>query len=112
MCCCYWPTCVGVVERYGQITVKLLSEDNYGDYNLRKFEINEDRAGVFGVKTSFTVTQFHFLVWPEHETPPITSSLIDLVNNVNKVQMGSQNKPMVVMCKYVLNINTSYNFKI
>ena len=99
MCFLYWPSTVGNVQRYGQITVKMLSEDNYGDYNLRKFEINEDKTGVFGVKTAFTVTQFHFLVWPEHETPPITSSIIELVDNVNRNQMRSGNRPMIVMCK-------------
>ena len=102
MSCCYWPTTEGVAKSYGQITVKLLLEEKYGDYNLRKFEINEDKAshpGVVGVKTAFTVTQFQFLSWPEHEAPPITSSLIELISNVNKVQMGSGNRPMIVMCK-------------
>lgn len=87
---------------YGQVTVKLLLEEKYGDYDLRKFEINEDKSshpGVSGVKTAFTVTQFHFLAWPEYETPPITSSLIELIGNVNKVQMGSGNRPIIVMCK-------------
>ena len=102
MCFCYWPTTTGVSRTYGHITVRLLSEENYGDYDLRKFEISEDKTfhpGVEGVKTAFTVTQLQFLVWPEHETPPITSSLIELVENVNKVQMGSGSKPMTVICK-------------
>ena len=102
MSCCYWPTTEGVTKSYGQITVKLLLEEKYGDCDMRKFEVNEDKAshrGVVGVKTAFTVTQFHFLSWPEHEAPPITSSLIELINNVNKVQMGSGNRPMIVMCK-------------
>ena len=62
MCFCYWPMVKGETKNYGQITVKLLLEEIHVDYNLRKFEINEDKAGVFGVKTFFTVTQFHFLV--------------------------------------------------
>ena len=87
---------------YGQITVKLLLEERYGDYDLRKFEINESKSshpGVIGVKTAFNVSLFHFLVWPEHETPRITSSLIELIGNVNKVHMGSGNRPVIVMCK-------------
>ena len=99
MCCCYWPTHEGEAKSYGHITVKLLLEEHYGDCNLRKFEINEDKTGVVGVKTAFTVTQFHFMVWPEHETPPITSSLIELIGNVNKVQRGSGGRPMIIMCK-------------
>lgn len=100
MCCCYWPTAEGHAETYGQISVKLLTEERYGYCDLRKFEIDEEKvAGVEGVKTAFTVTQFHFLEWPEHETPPITSSLIELMGNVNKVQMGAGIKPIIVMCK-------------
>ena len=99
MCCCYWPTTEGMTISYGKITVKLLSEENFGDYNWRKFEINENRASYFGVIGVRTVTQFQFMVWPEHETPSLTSSLIELIDNVNKVQMGTGNKPMIVMCK-------------
>ena len=111
MCVSWWPTTQESTHTYGHITVKLLAEENYGDYELRKFEINEDRTahpGVQGVETSFTVTQLHFKVWPEHETPPITSSLIQLVENVNKVQMGAGNKPTIIMCKYVY-IFVKYN---
>ena len=107
MCVRCWPTTQGTTQMYGHITVKLLAEENYGDYDLRKFEISEDEIthpGVQGVKTAFTVTQLHFLVWPEHETPPITSSLIELVENINKVQMGAGNKPMIIMCKYAYYI--------
>ena len=102
MCYCYWPTTEEETISYGQIMVTLLSEENYGDYNLRQFEINEKRAshpGMIGVRTAFTVTQFQYMVWPEHETPSSTSSLIELIDNVNKVQMGFGNRPMIVMCK-------------
>ena len=99
MCCCYWPTTEGHTQTYGQITVKFLTEERYGYCYLRKFEIDEEKTGVEGVKTAFTVTQFHFLEWSEHETPPITSSLIELMGNVNKIQMGAASKPMIVMCK-------------
>ena len=112
MCVCCWPTTLGTTQTYGHIMVKLLTEENYGNYDLRKFEISEDKTvhpGVQGVNTAFTVTQLHFLVWPERETPPITSSLIELVENVNKVQMGAGNKPMIIMCKYVY---ITYNFTI
>ena len=92
----------GQTVTYGQISVKLLTEERYGYCDLRKFEINKEKVTVVeGVKAqaSFTMTQFHFLEWPEHESPPITSSLIELMGNVNKVQMGTRSKPMIVMCK-------------
>ena len=93
MCCCYWPTNEGHTQTYGQITVKFLAEERYGYCDLRKFEIDEEKAGVEGVKTAFTVTQFLFLEWSEHETPPITSSLIELMGNVNKIQIGAASNP-------------------
>ena len=101
MCYCYWPTTEGDVKIYGHISVKLLTEEKYGYCDSRKFEISEDHLGVEGAKTAFTVTQLHFLQWPEHGTLPVTSSLVELMDNVNRVQMRAGNKPMIVMCKYV-----------
>ena len=86
---------------YGHILVKLLTEERYEDCDVRYFEINKVKVKAEGINTAFTVTQFHFLKWPEHVTPPITSSLIELVGNVDRVQMGADSKPMIVMCKYV-----------
>jgi hypothetical protein len=82
--------------------VKKLSHEKRGDVIVRRFEIDEKKqieSSLVGLRTAFTVTQFQFLVWKEDETPPITSHLIDMVDNVNKVQMGSGNRPMIVMCK-------------
>ena len=71
---------------------------------MRTFEV--DYSGkqlssfcLSSTKTAVCVTQFQFLAWPENETPPNSSSLIELVENVNKVQMKSRNRPMIVMCK-------------
>ena len=98
----YWPAEVDGPQEYGKVMVKKISQEKRGDIILRKFVVDEKKqqaSSLLNVKTAFTVTQFQFLVWPEHETPPITSSLIELVDNVNKVQMGSGNRPMIVMCK-------------
>ena len=84
------------------MTVKKISQESRGDFIVRKFEVDEKKhpkSSLHRLKTAFTVTQFEFLVWPDREMPHITSSIIELVDNVNKVQMGSGNRPMIVMCK-------------
>ena len=95
----YWPT-EDEPQTFGKLMVKKLSHEKRGDVIVRRFEIDETKqTSLMGLKTAFIVTQFQFLVWKEDETPPITSHLIDMVDNVNKVQMGSGNRPMIVMCK-------------
>ena len=102
MSCHYWPSEENEPVTYGKVMVKKVSQESRGNFVVRKFEIDEKKqatSSLLDVKTSFNVTQFQFLVWPECETPPITSALLELVDNVNKVQMGSGNRPMIVMCK-------------
>ena len=95
----YWPT-EDEPLTYGKLMIKKLSHEKRGDVIVRRFEIDEKKqSSLVDLKTAFTVTQFQFLVWKEDETPPITAHLIEMVDNVNKVQMGSGNRPMVVMCK-------------
>lgn len=101
----YWPI-NNEPQTYGKLMVKKLSHEKRGDVVVRKFEVDEKRrSSLLDLKTAFTVTQFQFLVWKEHEIPPIGLPLVELVNGVNKVQMGSGNRPMVVMCKYVAIIH-------
>ena len=98
----YWPSEEDGPQDCGKVMVKKITEENRGDFVVRRFEVDEKKqqtSSLLNVKTSFIVTQFQFFMWPEHETPPITSSLIELIDKVNKVQMGSGNRPMIVMCK-------------
>ena len=98
---CYWPINEGNSATYGKIVVKLYSEENHGDYIVQKFELMEDkqRTSLSFSPSSLYVTQFQFLRWPEHSPPQETSSLLELVDKVNKVQMSSGNKAITVMCK-------------
>ena len=104
MSVCYWPNENNVPETYGKLTVKKLTEESQEDFVWRKFEVDEvkeETSSSSDDKTSFTVTQFQFRVWSEQEAPPTTSSLIELIDNVNRAQMSSGNRPMIVMCKLV-----------
>lgn len=102
MSCHYWPNDQDQPLTYGKVMVKKISQENRGDFVVRKFEIDEkklDSSSLVNLRTSFTVTQIQFLGWPEHGTPPSSSSLIELVDNVTKIQMATGNRPMIVMCK-------------
>ena len=98
----YWPSEQDESWMYGRVTVKKISQENCGDFIVRKFEVDErkqDTKSLDYVKTSFIITQIQFTVWPEYGTHPTTSSIIELVDSVNKVQMATGNRPMIVMCK-------------
>ena len=49
--------------------------------------------------SGFTVTQFHYTKWPEDGVPQSTTGVLEVANLVQKVQMSSGNKAIVVMCK-------------
>ena len=90
----------GVLETYGKVSVKQTLQENRRDFIVRKFEVEEKRQMSYlaSVKTGFTVVQLQLMVWPKHESPPNVSPHIELMEHVNKVQMGSGNHPMIVMC--------------
>ena len=50
-------------------------------------------------RSGFTVTQFHYLKWPEDSVPQTTTGVLEVANLVQKVQMATRNKAIVVMCK-------------
>ena len=59
--------------------------------------------------TSNTVTQIQYLKWTEDSVPTITSPVLEIANMVQNIQIGSGNKPIVVMCKYVTYFRSWFN---
>ena len=49
--------------------------------------------------SSLTVTQFQYVNWPEYGPPPPITSLLELMDNVTKIQRSSQTVAVTVMCK-------------
>ena len=45
--------------------------------------------------------QFQSAAWPEEGVPDCSSVMIDLIGQVQKWQMSSGNKPIIVHCRYV-----------
>ena len=103
MCHHYWPRVKGDSEIFGKYIITLTSQENNNDYIIRKMEILENNSRISVSQSGFTVTQFQYIKWPEGRVPLVTTPLLEIANLVQKVQMGSGNKAIVVMCKYVLS---------
>lgn len=49
--------------------------------------------------SSLLVKQFQTTTWPEEGVPETAAAMIDLIGQVQKWQMNSGNKPIVVHCR-------------
>ena len=45
------------------------------------------------------VTQFHYHSWGAHKSPTSAAGLITLIDEVQRVQRSTANKPIVVHCR-------------
>ena len=99
MCHRYWPLGRGSSEAFGKCLVTLTSQENNNDYIIRKMDICKNQSRISVSQTGFTITQIQYLKWPEDSIPQTTAAVLEIANLVQKVQMGSGNKAIVVMCK-------------
>ncbi|XP_076674923.1 tyrosine phosphatase IA-2 isoform X3 [Andrena cerasifolii] len=91
MCHRYWPE--EGSETYHTYEVHLVSEHFWcDDYLVRSFYLKNLRTG-----ETRTVTQFHFLSWPENGVPYSTKSLLEFRRKINKSYKG-RSCPIVVHC--------------
>ncbi|XP_043272506.1 receptor-type tyrosine-protein phosphatase N2 isoform X2 [Venturia canescens] len=91
MCHRYWPE--EGSELYHIYEVHLVSEHIWcDDYLVRSFYLKNLRTG-----ETRTVTQFHFLSWPENGVPQSTKALLEFRRKVNKSYRG-RSCPIVVHC--------------
>ncbi|XP_046621979.1 receptor-type tyrosine-protein phosphatase N2 isoform X1 [Neodiprion virginianus] len=91
MCHRYWPE--EGSELYHIYEVHLVSEHIWcDDYLVRSFYLKNLRTG-----ETRTVTQFHFLSWPENGVPHSTKALLEFRRKVNKSYRG-RSCPIVVHC--------------
>ncbi|XP_074595104.1 tyrosine phosphatase IA-2 [Brevipalpus obovatus] len=87
----YWPE-EGSAS-YGSFEVHLVSEHIWcDDYLVRSFFLKNTKSG-----ETRTVTQFHYLSWPENGVPPNPRSLLEFRRKVNKSFRG-RSCPIVVHC--------------
>ncbi|XP_020282102.1 receptor-type tyrosine-protein phosphatase N2 isoform X2 [Pseudomyrmex gracilis] len=91
MCHRYWPE--EGSELYHIYEVHLVSEHFWcDDYLVRSFYLKNLRTS-----ETRTVTQFHFLSWPENGVPYSTKALLEFRRKVNKSYRG-RSCPIVVHC--------------
>ena len=89
----------GSSETYGKYIVTLNKQEMCDDYVIRKMEIIENLTQMSSSTSGFSITQFHYVRWPEDGVPQSTTGILEVANLVQKVQMGSGNKAIAVMCK-------------
>lgn len=91
LCHRYWPE--EGSELYHIYEVHLVSEHIWcDDYLVRSFYLKNQRTG-----ETRTVTQFHFLSWPENGVPSSSKALLEFRRKVNKSYRG-RSCPIVVHC--------------
>nr|CAD7402735.1 unnamed protein product [Timema cristinae] len=91
MCHRYWPE--EGSELYHIYEVHLVSEHIWcDDYLVRSFYLKNLKTG-----ETRTVTQFHFLSWPDGGVPRSTKALLEFRRKVNKSYRG-RSCPIVVHC--------------
>ncbi|XP_016837188.1 receptor-type tyrosine-protein phosphatase N2 isoform X2 [Nasonia vitripennis] len=91
MCHRYWPD--EGSELYHIYEVHLVSEHIWcDDYLVRSFYLKNLRTG-----ETRTVTQFHFLSWPQNGVPKSSKTLLEFRRKVNKSYRG-RSCPIIVHC--------------
>lgn len=91
MCYRYWPG--EGSELYYIYEVHLVSEHIWcDDYLVRSFYLKNLRTG-----ETRTVTQFHFLSWPENGVPHSMKALLEFRRKVNKSYRG-RSCPIIIHC--------------
>merc|ERR1719229_2176914 len=87
----YWPE--EGSEQYHIFEVHLVSEHVWcDDYLVRSLYLKNNQTG-----ETRTVTQFHFLSWPDGNIPASTKSILEFRRKVNKSYRG-RSCPMIVHC--------------
>jgi len=91
LCHRYWPE--EGSEQYHIFEVHLVSEHVWcEDYLVRSLYLKNNQTG-----ETRTVTQFHFLSWPDGNTPSSTKAILEFRRKVNKSYRG-RSCPMIVHC--------------
>merc|ERR1719356_1539825 len=87
----YWPE--EGSEQYHIFEVHLVSEHVWcDDYLVRSLYLKNSQTG-----ETRTVTQFHFLSWPDSNIPTSTKAILEFRRKVNKSYRG-RSCPMIVHC--------------
>ncbi|KAJ8040910.1 Receptor-type tyrosine-protein phosphatase T [Holothuria leucospilota] len=78
-CIQYWPPTVGATKRFGEISLKWKSDEQFGDYNIRELQV---KLG----ENIRSVTNWHFKTWPDKNVPDQPSPLIEFARRIKTYQ--------------------------
>ena len=99
MCHQYWPEHQGEAKIYGSVSVTHTEQEIQGDYIIRHLEVWQEPPAGSNLTAKNTVTQIQYTNWPEDGVPQSTTGVLEVANLVQKVQMSTGNKAIMVMCK-------------
>lgn len=95
-CSQYWPTEKDCPEMYGKLNVSLVSEKTNEGYTTRTLELTENvLIHTHSQMKKSKVVQFHIQNWP----PKTSSVTLDLIEKVNRMQIGQGRVPIIVVCE-------------
>ncbi|XP_077968694.1 uncharacterized protein LOC144422771 [Styela clava] len=90
-CSQYWPTNVGEVMKWNNLSVTRISDETEASITERKIRV--DRG-----PQSKTVTQFHYIGWKSTSCPKDGREIIDLVNKMQKNIRSAGNGVTLIHC--------------
>lgn len=88
-CVPYWPKRDS--KQYGTLTVSLLTQERYANFNVYKFEL-KPRSG-----KPRHVMQYQFMSWPDHGLPEDCSAFLQFVRKVSQ-RKCKESGPTLVHC--------------
>lgn len=86
----YWPNDIRGIEKFGNFSVELMSEQVLAHYALREIKI---RLGSYEPRI---VRQMQFQSWPDHGVPTRPTGLLHFVRR--SAQLNPDNYPVLVHC--------------
>ena len=115
VCVRYWPEETNHPEVFGKYQVEKSTEDrNESTYIIRKFKIcSIDNVGDSSPphptvkirsprpqpQDNRMITQFHYLMWPNRAAPENTKSIVELIDELQRMLRKSGNGPITVHCR-------------
>ena len=66
---------------------------------VKKCSVDDDSESIFQDVQSRMITQFHYTAWPENDRPRSTSSILNMVDQLQKWQQANGDKVITIHCK-------------
>jgi len=110
VCAPYWPGTGSFT--YGDMFVNIIGAQEAKEFTTRVFKVTDGKVGLllfnnvvlcFLLQSNVThqVTQFHMHSWGPHKSPASNAGILAMIEEIQKVQRSTGNKPIVVHCRYL-----------